>query len=246
MVAASITSFMQDGRAWPSRLKIAERAGIPAGATGERAVTRAIARIRALGLMEIEDRSGRSSVYSMTKPSAIATLGSSDPGSLRPRSLGSGYRGTLGSDDRVERNKELNQRTSARSRAQNEKKETGSDEGISTDLIQLLRRSGSNGNLESDAAFIERQCSFPGGRDRAIHWLAYAIAARIEKPVDYAISQAQRGEDLPERARVDADALIATCRGVAHLDFVIGDLGRQSREESERTLRGLRAAGGAT
>jgi hypothetical protein len=192
VVAASISSFMnRDGRAWPSRSAIAERAGI----ADLRAVTKYIARIRALGLIEVETRSGRSTIYSMPKASVIATLGNGDRRLSQPTTLGNGDPRTVRNGYRGERNQERYQRTS-RSRAREENQETGDDEPTSA-LVELVRRSGFDGSAESEAARIIRYCVVPGGAKSAAQWLDYAITTNREDPIDYAIRKTMRGETFP-------------------------------------------------
>jgi hypothetical protein len=95
-VAAAISSFVdRDGWAWPSRATIAKLAGVDT-----RTVTKAVARLRRLGLMTVEERSGKSSVYSM------ATEGNSDPGLPQPRTLGNSAPVTLVRGNPPERNSE--------------------------------------------------------------------------------------------------------------------------------------------
>jgi Mn-dependent DtxR family transcriptional regulator len=125
--------------------------------------------------------------------------------------------------------------------------------GVSAELIELVRRSGFNGEAESEAARIVRQCGGEiGDARRVTYWLAHAHLAHEEHPVEYALAQAKRGEQLEDRARADADALIVACRtqpngestAAADLDFVIEDTQRKIREASESRMRGLRAASG--
>jgi hypothetical protein len=210
-VAAAITTFMdRDGRAWPSRTAIAKRAGID----DPRAVTKAIARIKSLALIEVETRRGRSTVYSLPKPSVMITQGNDNPGLSRPSTLGSGDRGTLGNGYRVERYQERNQRTLARSRAQGaQKKGTAENVGVSKALLALVSQCGFNGDTASEAGYLVRQCNDGAdGVRRATHWLALAIAAEEPKPIEYAIRQTLKGEHFADGDRSKADILIGEAK----------------------------------
>jgi hypothetical protein len=193
-VAASISSFMdRDGRAWPSRSAIAQRAGID----DPRAVTKAIARIRALAVIEIEDRRGRSTIYSMPKPSVAATLGNGDPGSSRPSTLGNGDPGTLGNGYRAERSKERNQRTYARG---NRKKETTAparradtaavdvEQEPTVEFIAAIEALGFNGEAKERAGRILRRVAHLG--DLLLLWLREAHGQGLRG--DEALAMAER------------------------------------------------------
>ena len=70
----------RDGRCWPSERVIAGRAGVT-----DRTVRRALAELRREGLLRVEPRRGRSSVYCLT-PLAAAPRNDS-PGSQEPRNV---------------------------------------------------------------------------------------------------------------------------------------------------------------
>lgn len=200
-VVASISSFMgRDGRAWPSRSAIAKRAGIKDLA----AVTKAIARIRTLGLFEIEERSGRSTIYSR-RPSVTRTLGDRNSGSLLPRNLSNPDPPALGKGYLAEREKKSFQESFARKRAGDEKKVTRN--GDFQELVMLIRQSDSKfaDNPLEGALYVLRKCC---GHDYLLQavtcWLAHAITAGVTNQLDAALDHGLRNDPPPDSAALEA------------------------------------------
>ncbi len=164
-VAAAISTLTnRDGRAWPRRSEIAKRAGIK----DMRAVTKAITRIRALRLMDIEPRKGRSTVYVMR------ALGNDYPGSSLPSPLGNNHPGTLGNDHPPERTTE---RFQERNGVRGQKDDQEKIDKLYREY-QLLEPSpnssrfqtiGFNGNAEDRARAELRRV--PGSCKRLAFWI---------------------------------------------------------------------------
>lgn len=249
-VGAAISAHVNKatGTAWPSRAAIAEMAG-----TNEREVTKAISRLRKLGLIDVEvgggrrkgaDRKGNSSTYRLRDPSNLVdeNLGSNQPGlSLAPK-LVAEPSGNLVSQHPPERTRELYQKTSTRSR-EREKDTTTGHEGGSESLVALLSKSGFDENREREAAWIVTQCrNVTNGIRVVAQWAALALEAEESEPFKWAIRQTTRGEHFAEGQRAKADALI----GAAKAEYGLARTLHEIQESAQADRFALAsAAGGA-
>lgn len=186
-VAASISSFMnREGRAWPSRRAIGKRAGIK----DPRAITKAIRRMQALGLMDVERRTGHSTVYVMK------TRGSGSPAPLGNRnrdSLLNSDPDPLGKPCPVERSHEHYQETSRLGLSKR-----SNEEGVA--LVAALKSIGFNGDAQERADRAKHR--LPGLSRLLVAWLDEAREGGMsgEEAYEWAERRSQRGERPPAKA----------------------------------------------